>query len=185
MTTSDSPTIHWGRYEKYCGTGVAISTPYVYGSDGDNPPRPAPMGVAISLLQSYNETPAMRAGLRSGDRLTHALTRDGWVEVNTVNAHSLLVGPIGSTVDLRVQPSDGRPAFNTTVQKAWIVSLYASDPALSLPNLESLFTHNLDRIPNRSKEDEGCELFSSLTPETLMTLTAPRFATAGSGSRIR
>lgn len=175
-------SIDWSQYRKYCGSGVMPAT-----GDASESRHPSaanvqargtlPAGTQIALVPSYQPTPAERAGIQSGDVITHALSASqGWVPVTHFQAFSgSFQGPVFSTVDVQVvTPSSPQAARLATIQKEWIVYIGASDPLHTLyPNpadLRAAVTENLHQIPLRAKEDEACELISAVSPSQLMQL---------------
>ena len=72
----------------------------------------------VEVVSPIDDTPAQRAGLKSGDRITH-VDRQALAEVNLRDAVSRLRGPIGSRVILTVA-RDGGPAFDVSLVREMI-----------------------------------------------------------------
>lgn len=180
---TDTP-IDWSKFYRYCGSGVMP-----FGSD--NPltddfrmhrtdPRQIvtptlPAGYHVSLVHSFRTTPAQRAGIKDGDVIVLGNTSQGWVPVTGFGvAHGLLVGPVGSPVDLQVTtPSQPNSLRLVTIQKDWIVPIAKDHPIRTIAGWENMVAANLFNIPTRSKEDDSCELLADIAPSQLMTLIPP------------
>ncbi|MGE4218078.1 MAG: S41 family peptidase, partial [Alphaproteobacteria bacterium] len=72
----------------------------------------------VEIVSPIDDTPAQRAGLKPGDRITH-VDRISLAEVNLRDAVSRLRGPIGSRVVLTVA-RNGSPAFDVSLVRELI-----------------------------------------------------------------
>ena len=191
MTT---PLPGWHLLKKYCGSGIEqYSSPpapfveppeddaHTEGSEEQKPneaqPASTPYGVRVNLVDNYKTTPAERAGIKSGDIITHAHSPSGWVAVHDWDdLRRYGVGPVGKPQRFLVQtPGEDKPR-EVIVSREWIVHVpyYAYERTMYTPDqLQAVIAAHLHDIPKRSNEDDTCELMASVPLGSLMSLAAP------------
>ncbi len=109
------------RYTRYAGPGLARrqrASREGFGGLGISVDQDD--GI-ISVRQVHENTPASRAGLRSGDRITHV---DGKPVTGMARAKviALLRGPIGSSVRLEIARAAGPRTLTIEIKRALIVA---------------------------------------------------------------
>jgi carboxyl-terminal processing protease len=73
----------------------------------------------ITVVSPIEDTPAFRAGIRSGDQII-SIDRKAASEMNLMEAVRIIRGPVGSSVTFSIQRNGLRDPFNVTVVRAKI-----------------------------------------------------------------